>query len=103
MVYKAVFTLNWDFPGSSDSEESACSAGDLDSIPGLGRSPGEGKSYPLQYFGLENPMDRGAWQATYSPWGHKQLDTTKRLLFHFHFTERKTHGAALNYFGIQEI
>ena len=45
------------FPCGSASKESTCSAGDLDSIPGLGRSPGEGKGYPLQYFGLENPMN----------------------------------------------
>ena len=44
-------------------KESACSAEDLGSIPGLGRSPGGGNSYPLQYSCLENPMDRGAWQA----------------------------------------
>ena len=44
-------------PGSSAGKESACKAGDLDSIPGLGRSPGEGKGYPLQYSGLENSMD----------------------------------------------
>ena len=51
------------FPGGSDSKESACNVGDLDSIPGLGRSPGKGNGYPLQYSGLENSMDRGAWQA----------------------------------------
>ena len=45
------------FPGGSDGKESACNAGDLGSIPGLGRSPGEGKGYPLQYSGLENSMD----------------------------------------------
>ena len=45
------------FSGGSDSKESACSAGDLGSIPGLGRSPGEGKGYALQYSGLENSMD----------------------------------------------
>ena len=57
--------LGWEsFPGGSDSTESACYVGDLGSIPGLGRSPGEGNSYPLQYSGLENSMDRGAWQAT---------------------------------------
>ena len=50
------------FPGGSDGKESACNAGDLGSIPGLGRSPGEGNSYPLQCSGLENSMDRGAWQ-----------------------------------------
>ena len=42
---------------------SACNAGDLGSIPGLGRSPGEGNDNPLQYSCLENPMDKGAWQA----------------------------------------
>ena len=50
------------FPGSSAGKESACNAGDLGSIPGLGRSPGEGNGYPRQYSGLENSMD-------YSPWG----------------------------------
>ena len=45
------------FPCSSAGKESACSAGDLGSIPGLGRSPGEGKGYPVQYSGLENSMD----------------------------------------------
>ena len=45
------------FPGALAGKESACNAGDLDLIPGLGRSPGEGKGYPLQYSGLENSMD----------------------------------------------
>ena len=54
----------WDFTGGSDGKESACNAGDLGSIPGSGRSPGEWNGYPLQYSCLENPMDRGAWQAT---------------------------------------
>ena len=45
------------FPGGSAGKESACNAGVLGSIPGLGRSPGEGKGYPLQYSGLENSMD----------------------------------------------
>ena len=45
------------FPCSLAGKESTCNAGDLDSIPGLGRSPGEGKGYPLQYSGLENSMD----------------------------------------------
>ena len=49
--------MNWGFPDSSVAKESACNAGDLGSIPGLGRSPGEGKGYPLQYSGLENSMD----------------------------------------------
>ena len=50
--------------GGSDGKESACNVGDLGSIPGLRRFPGNGKGYPLQYSGLETPMDRGAWQAT---------------------------------------
>ena len=50
-----------DFPGGSDGKASAYKAGNLDSIPGLGRSPGEGNGNPLQYSCLENPMDRGAW------------------------------------------
>ena len=45
------------FPHSSDGKESACNVGDLGSIPGVGRSPEEGKGYPLQYSGLENFMD----------------------------------------------
>ena len=51
------------FPCSSVSKESACNAGDPGSIPGSGKSPGEGNGKPLQYSCLENPMDRGAWQA----------------------------------------
>ena len=49
------------FPGGSEVKASACNVGYLGSIPGLGRSFGEGNGYPLQYSGLENPMDRGAW------------------------------------------
>ena len=52
------------FPGGSDSKASAYNVGDLGSIPGLGRSPGEGNGNPLQYSCLENLMDRGVWQAT---------------------------------------
>ena len=51
------------FPGSSDGKASAHNSGDLGSIPGSGRSPGEGKGNPLWYSCLENPMDRGAWWA----------------------------------------
>ena len=56
------------FPGSSDGKASACSAGDPGSIPGLGRSPREGKGYPLQYTGLENSMDCTVHGVTKS-WG----------------------------------
>ena len=52
------------FPGGSEVKASACNAGDLGLIPGLGRSLGEGNGNPLQYSCLENPMGRGAWWAT---------------------------------------
>ena len=52
------------FPGGSDGKESACIARDPGSIPGLGRPPGGGNGNPLQYSGLGNPVDRGAWWAT---------------------------------------
>ena len=74
------------FPGSSDGEESACNMGDLDSVPGLGRSPGEGNGNPLLYSCLENLVTHSsvlAWRIPwteepgrlYSPWGHKESDT----------------------------
>jgi len=62
-------------PGGSDSKETSCNAGDLDLIPGSGRSPREGNGCPLQYSCLENSMDRGAWQAAVQG----VLDTTERL------------------------
>ena len=52
------------FPGGSEVKASVYNAGDPGSIPGSRRSPGEGNGNPLQYYCLENPMDRGAWQAT---------------------------------------
>ena len=51
-------------PGGSDGKESACNAGELGSVPRLGRSPGERSGYLFQYSCLENSVDRGAWQAT---------------------------------------
>ena len=84
------------FPGGSGGKESVCSAEALGSIPGSERFPGDGNSNPLQYSFLENLMDRGAWwtyspcvcilpgeshgqrsPVDYSPWGHKESDTTK--------------------------
>ena len=59
------------FTRSSASKESVCNAGDLGSIPGLGRSPGEGNGNPLQYSCLENPIERGRSLAGYSPWSCK--------------------------------
>ena len=58
------FTFLQGFPGGSDYKESACNAGDLGLISGLGRSPEEWNGYPLHYSHLENPMDRGPWQST---------------------------------------
>ena len=57
---KQIYGYQRDFPGGSDSKASIYNAGDLGSIPGLGRSPGEGNGNPLQYSCLENPMDGGA-------------------------------------------
>ena len=62
-IYRKIFNVVG-FPGGSDGKESACIAGDLNLISGLGRSPGEGNGYPLQYSHLENSRDRAAWQAT---------------------------------------
>ena len=77
-----------DFPGGSAGKESACNAGDLGSIPGLGRSPGEEKGYPLQYSGLDNSMDCIVHGVTKS-W-------TQPSDFHFHlymhtYTTTHTH------------
>ena len=57
-------TLLCSFPGGSDGKEFACNVGHPVSIPGSGRSPGEGNGNPLQYSCLENSVDRGAWKAT---------------------------------------
>ena len=66
-----------ELPWCLDGKESACSVGDLGSIPGLGRPPREGNGNPLQYSCLENLVDRGAWQATVH--GVTELNTTEQL------------------------
>ena len=66
------------FPGGSNGKESASNVGDLSSIPGLVRFPGEGNGNLLQYPGLENSTDRGVWPG-YIPWGHKESDITEQL------------------------
>ena len=65
------------FINGSDGKASAYNAGDPDSIPSSGRSPGEGNGNPLQYSCLENPMDEGAWQATVHRAAKSQSDTTE--------------------------
>ena len=74
------------FPDNSVGKKSTCNAGDPNSIPGLGRSPGEEKSYPLWYSGLENFMD---------VWGYKESDTTEQLslsLFHDNNVSQEDQG-----------
>ena len=71
------------FPDGSDGKESACNAGELSSIPKLGRSPGGVNGNPLKYSCLENPMDRGAWQATVHG-----VTKSWTLLSDFHFIQR---------------
>ena len=76
-----------DFPGGSEGKVSVYNAGDLGSIPGLGRSAGEGSGNPLQYYCLKNPMDRGAWQATVHgvAKSRTRLSDFTFLSFHFRF------------------
>ena len=80
--------LQLGFPGSSEVKASACNEGDLGSIPGLGRSPGEGNGNPLQYSCLENPMDRGAWWATVH--GVEKSQTRLSNFISLHFTSLQT-------------
>ena len=63
MDNKLFLRKSGDFPGGSDGKASVYNVGDPGSIPGLGRSPGEGNGNPLQYSCLQNPMDGGAWWA----------------------------------------
>ena len=74
----------WGFPAVSVVKNPLANEGDGGSIPELGRSPGEGNCNPLQHSCLENPMDRGAWQATV-----QRLSTHRSLLFEFHQSSYK--------------
>ena len=65
-MFPIVNTTVLGFLGGSDNKEYSCNVEDLGSIPGSGRSPGEGNGYPLQYSCLENPIDRGSWWAALS-------------------------------------
>ena len=71
------------FPCGSDGKESACNAGDLGSIPGLGRSPGEGNDSPLQYSFLENFMVRGTCRTTVQ-WVSRELDMTEHIYIYIY-------------------
>ena len=73
------------FPGGSEVKASACNVGDLGSIPGSGRSPGEGNGNSLQYSCLENPMDRGAWWATVHGVAKSQTRLSDFTSLHFTF------------------
>ena len=72
---KTYLLITLGFPGGSDGKESACDAGAEGSLPGLGRSPGEGNGFPLQYSCLKDKNGRRSLVG-YSPWGGKELDTT---------------------------
>ena len=78
---------SWAFLVAQTVKKSACSVEDLGSVPGLGRSPGEGNSYPLQYSGLKNSMDRGAWQATVHA-----VTKSQTLLSDFDFCVKDIHN-----------
>ena len=64
LMPKSRVIISTDLPGGSVVKNPPAKAGDVDSVPGLGRSPGEGNGNPLQYSCLENPLDRGTWWAT---------------------------------------
>ena len=82
------------FPRSSVSKESACSAGDLGSIPRSGRSPGEGNGNPFQHPCLENPMDRGAWWPAVL--GVAESGTTEQLTLHFTSVKEHSREGSVN-------
>ena len=100
--------VSWDFPSGSDSKASAYNVGDLGSIPGSGRSPGEGNGSPLQYSCLENPMDRGTWWATVHGVAQSQTQLSDFTFvygvrhkiyhcYHFKCTIQYIHSAAHHY------
>ena len=97
------------FPGGAEVKASPCNVGDLGSIPGSGRTSGEGNGNPLQYSCLENLMDRGAWQATVhgiARVGHNLATKPPPLIFSF-FVCSWPHNAACRIFvhqpGIESV
>ena len=86
------------FPGGLEVKASAWNVGDSGSIPGSGRSPGEGNGTPLQYSCLENPMDRGAWWAAVHGVARSRTQLSDfTFTFHFHALEKEmaTHSSVL--------
>ena len=79
MLITGPVLISLGFPDGSDDKESAYNTADLGSIPGLGRSPGEGERLPTPVFWP------GEFQGLYSPWGHKESDTTEQLSLNLHF------------------
>ena len=79
-VYIYIYFWGGGFPCGSANKESVCNVGDLGSIPGLGRPPGEGKGYLLWYSGLEKEL-----RGLHSPWGGKESDMTEQLSLSFIF------------------
>ena len=90
------------FPYSTVGKESTCSEGDLDSIPGLERSPGEGKGYPLQYSGLENPMDRGANQNSLYFLKHKTCINREHSVYKINQLDHTAHPKIMLYEALLE-
>ena len=92
MIFEIFQALHWHkgFPAGSEVKASACSAGDLGLISGLGRSPGEGNGTPLQYSCLENPMDGGAWwAAVHGVAGSRTRLSDFSFTSHFHALEKE--------------
>ena len=90
-AFIALTCLESGFPSGRAGKKSACNAGDLGSVPGLGRSPGEGKGYPLQYCGLENSMDCTVH-------GAAELDTTQQLSLSLPAVSEQLDNYSLSFF-----
>ena len=86
MTTVTMIVLYIGFPGGSDGKESACNVGDLGSIPGSGRFPGEGNGNPLQHSCLENSMGRGAFQVTVHGIAKSQTPVSDFTFISFHYT-----------------
>ena len=109
-LFSFAFQFSVDLIGGLEVKASACNAEDLSSIPGLGRSPGEGNGNPLQYSCLENPMDRGAWWATVhgvaKSWTRLSDFTSlfTSLLFRaFRKASPDSHFAFLHFFSLEMV